>query len=144
MIQLRRLFHLGSNQILWKDFGFSCLSHWRLLTASDPEFPQTAAGWRRVIQARFAIRPLTPPPLTLLRTAHDPRTHAWKTLARVQKKCAQNFNWNEQNNLICVMDKKQHKIWLQRFKWICVDHLQEGFVFLLSLSLNVMKIHPGR
>lgn len=72
LIQLHRLFHLGSNQILWKDFGFSCGSHWRLLTASYPEFPQTAAGWRRVIQARFAIRPLTPPLQTLPRTAHDP------------------------------------------------------------------------
>lgn len=86
LIQLHHLFHLGSNQILWKDFGFSCWSHWRLLTASYPEFPQTAAGWRRVIQARFAIRPLTPPLQTLPRTAHHPRSHAWKTLGRLQQK----------------------------------------------------------
>lgn len=71
LIQRRRFFHLGSNQILWKDFGLSCLSYWRLLTASHPEFPQTAAVWRRVIQARFAIRPLTPALHTLLPTAHD-------------------------------------------------------------------------
>lgn len=88
LIQIHCLFHLGSNQILLKEFGFSCLSHWRLLAASYPEFPQTAVGWRRVIQARFAIRPLTPSAAHPARTAHARCPRAWKA----QGKCAQRFH----------------------------------------------------
>lgn len=55
-IQLIHLFHSERpyNQILLKELRLSRVNRWWLLTASYPEFPQTAAGCRRVICARFA------------------------------------------------------------------------------------------
>lgn len=54
--QLIHLFHSERpyNLILLKELRLSRVSRWWLLTASYPEFPQTAAGCRRVICARFA------------------------------------------------------------------------------------------